>query len=110
MKIDFDISPFQEKITGMIDKLETARMKEMPTEFINWQSEDLNRRQPRIDQQTEKSVMTYIRERTGSYTLRKVEGKTRKVKQRSRPILRPLLFERLCIRMSDMLERVASWR
>jgi hypothetical protein len=110
MNIDFDITPFQEKVTGMIRKLEETRQREMPTEFMNWQSEDLNRRQPRIDQQTEKAVMTYIRERTGSYKLQKVEGKKRKVKQRSRPILRPMLFERLCIRMSDMLESKLTWR
>jgi hypothetical protein len=110
MKIDFDITPFQEAVTGMIRKLEDARKQEMPSEFLNWQSEDLNRRQPRIDQQTDKTVTTYIRERRGSYKLQKVEGKKRRVTQRSRPILRPILFERLCIRMSDMLENKLTWR
>jgi len=110
MNIQFDVTPFQDKVRDMIRKLEETRRQEMPAEFLNWQAEDLNRRQPRIDQQTDKAVMTYIRERTASYKLQKVEGKKKRVRQRNRPILRPLLFNELCYRMSRMLGEKLTWR
>jgi hypothetical protein len=109
MIIEYDLGPIQDRLTKMLEKIERTKSDYMPQEFLNWQAEDLNRGQPRLDQKTPISVMTYIRERAASYQLRRVAGKKRRIRMRARPILRPILFEKLCHRMSRMLENYVSW-
>jgi hypothetical protein len=110
MRIEYDIKPIQDRLDDMLKKIEDVKASHMPQEFLNWQGEDLNRRVPRIDQQTAITVMTYIRERAASTRLVQVAGRKRRVRMRIRPILRPILFQELCYRMSRMLGSKLTWR
>jgi hypothetical protein len=109
IEYDIDVKPVQDKLSKILEKIEAVKTREMPVEFLDWQAEDLNRRLPRIDERTPTTVMTKIHEKTGSYRLVRVAGRRRRVRTRSRPILRPVLFQELCQRMRRMLGTI-SWR
>lgn len=105
------LQSLQDNITGLDSKLGDT--------FMDWQRDDMNRKFPRMDGGL-RSVSTFIYPRS-RLQRRKGSGKSngKQVRKRSRvvagrpgstrPILRPILFDKLKARMNDMLKEAAQW-
>ena len=89
----------------------------LPDVFLDWQREDMNRKFPKIDEQSFLSATTLVyprsrrtrtsRPRTGGGTQRK---RPRRVTGVKRPILRPVLVQQLFSRMTAMCREAIEWR
>jgi len=95
----------------------------MAEEFVTWQRDDMRRSYPKVDVVDPMTVATsvYPRSRASAryYKQRERQAprKRRMViksagRQRAgsnRPILRPSLFEKLCTRMDELMQRLIRW-
>jgi len=92
--------------------------QKLPSVFLDWQTEDMNRQFPKIDEHKRLSVTTLVyprsrRKRTerprtsGSGSNRKAARRVSGVK---RPILRPVLVQQLFTRMTAMCREALEWR
>jgi hypothetical protein len=93
--------------------------QELPQVFLDWQREDMNRKYPKVDQQSFLSVTTLIYPRSRLKRARKESGgKSTRKRARiaagrpgaKRPILRPELVEQLFKRMVEMCKEAIQWR
>ena len=91
--------------------------QKLPSVFLDWQREDMNRQFPKIDEHKRLSVTTLVyprsrrkrteRPRTSGSGNRKAARPVRGVK---RPILRPVLVQQLFTRMTTMCREALEWR
>jgi hypothetical protein len=91
--------------------------QKLPQVFLDWQSEDMNRKFPKVDEQNGLSVTTYVypRSRKSRPYIPGQKGPKRKNAPRrvaggKRPILRPELVEQLFDRMKEMCREAIEWR
>jgi hypothetical protein len=108
-------------MADMMDTIEAFPVP-MAEEFVTWQRNDMRRRYPKIDLVDPMTVATsiYPRSRLSARFKRGVKPtRSRRIvikstgRQRGgsqRPILRPALFERLCVRMAELLGNRIKWR
>jgi hypothetical protein len=104
---------------GDMQKRVTDLEQELPRVFLEWQREDMNRKYPKVDQQSGLSVTTYVYPRSRLKRRRKSGGgkETRKRARiaagrpgAQRPILRPELVEQLFERMTEMCREAIEWQ
>lgn len=122
LEVTIDTAAAEKTVDTLVQNIEGLR-EAMPQELIDWQREDMNRKQPNLTVVDEYSVMTEIWPR-GRFSVQRAHP-TRRPGQRklaaptvvhkgvvvhsSRPILRPELFDRLVERMSALLKKVVPW-
>jgi hypothetical protein len=98
----------QKRVTGL--------EQELPDVFLDWQREDMNRKFPKIDEQSGLSVTTLVYPRSRKTRVSRSKGKSttrkpaRRVSGSTRPILRPELVEQLFERMVTMCREAIEWR
>ena len=102
---------------GDMQKRVTELNTKLPDVFMDWQTQDMNRKFPKIDEHAGLSVTTLVyprsrrvrteRPRAGNNTKRKPQRRVAGVK---RPILRPELVEQLFARMVVMCREAIEWR
>jgi hypothetical protein len=108
----------EDRITKMMNKLQVVPI---PAELTAWQREDMKRQRPSTETLNPTAARTVIYPRARKHLLIKraprrvkplLRGKTTRIKQpagHKRPILRPELFEILCVRMRELLHREVKW-
>jgi hypothetical protein len=115
LSISVDASAVEQQFSEMTNSLAEFE-HEMRQEFITWQSDDMNRKRPQASE-TPNGVETIVfprsnRPRLGYYRYRpgkKLLLKRPPIKGQRQPILRPILYERLCERMRELMSRELSW-
>jgi hypothetical protein len=115
ISITIDTSAVEKRLADMSEKLNTLT-QEIPTEFYNWQAEDMHRKQPRQKVwRRGKSVSTIIRPHSYAEMKRSQHAQARARRRRhshlqarwsTRPILRAELLTRLQERMQALLASV----
>jgi hypothetical protein len=94
---------------------------EMAEELTEWQTKDMRRRYPNTElngKTAETSIwptsrIAHLKSKTGMHKTRfksRTSGAIRKGSGSSRPILRPILFDKLVERMAKLMEEHLSWR
>jgi hypothetical protein len=115
----FEVKVESEKLLAQFDDM-PKRVSELETKlpdvFLDWQREDMNRKFPKVDEHSGLSVTTLVYPRSrikrpprqggGKKTERKPP---RRVIGISRPILRPVLVEKLFDRMKEMCREALEW-
>lgn len=92
--------------------------QKLPEVFLDWQREDMNRKFPKVDEQTGLSVTTLVYPRSRRKRASKPSGggkstarkQPRRVAGGKRPILRPILVEQLFDRMKEMCREAIEWQ
>jgi hypothetical protein len=89
--------------------------QKLPQVFLDWQTEDMHRQFPKVDEQSGLSVTTlvYPRSRKSRPYIPGRKGPRRNAPRRvaggKRPILRPELVEQLFDRMKEMCREAIEW-
>jgi len=117
----------QERVNNMMLAIRSFGHDNIPAELIDWQREDMHRHYPNVDTDQEYvSWFTLIWPRSRTYAKKTVgfvgKGNWRRHRKpmspvprlvsgrgAHRPILRPALFNRLVLRMRDLLGSQLSW-
>lgn len=116
--------PFEVKVESAALLTQFAEMQtriteldqRLPQVFLDWQTQDMNRKYPKIDEHKGLSVTTlvYPRSRRPRVGPRNTKGGTRKTARSvpgvKRPILRPELVDQLFTRMVTMCREAIEWR
>lgn len=120
--------PIERTLDAMTKSIAEFGSNDMPLELVTWQADDMHRRFPNMEKPDEKTASTEIwpRSRTYEQTHRATHPLPRRMQRPlspkprligatgkpvgHHPILRPELFEKLCKRMDDLLERRLKWR
>ena len=113
-------------IGGMRDRIDEfapiGGNSAMSLELFNWQAEDMRRQFPEVEEPDPWTAVAHIyprsrkeRVRQPAHTrARRMRRPLLRVRRQSpgakRPILRPILFERLCARMQTLMEEKLTWR
>src|SRR5262245_19275842 len=98
----------------------------MAEEFVKWQRQDMRRTYPNFDIVDPKTIATSIWPRSRAsaryYRRKQIAQQNKGPRQKrivikstgrtksKRPILRPILFDKLCERMAALMEKVITWR
>lgn len=118
----FEVKVESEKLLQQFDDMQkrvTGLEQELPQVFLEWQREDMNRKFPKINEQSGLSVTTYIYPRSRLKRIKKSSsGKETRKRARvaagragaKRPILRPELVEQLFERMTEMCKEAIEWQ
>ena len=112
-----NLSNQMEALLERIDGLDT----EIAAELHAWQVEDMNRKYPETKQTADGATTSvWPRSRSNTSRRRAIIAATRNLRKRgikaggavrsNRPILRPVLAERLRERMLELGKRVLTWR
>jgi hypothetical protein len=116
----FEVKVESEKLLQQFEDMQkrvTDLDQQLPNVFLDWQREDMNRKYPKVDEQSGLSVTTLVYPR--SRRKRVSNPNTGKPKERKaprrvigtkRPILRPELVEQLFDRMKEMCMEAIEWR
>ena len=122
---DFEFLVLSDKVIEKFDKmLERVERLDVEMRFtaMDWQRDDLNRDFPAVDVGNNTVSMTIpSRSRTWARRKKILARRARAQKQRrqrgrfikkggARPILRPLMFDKLCERMREMMKDKLQWR
>lgn len=115
-----------ELLGDMRDKVDAlmpiAGNGDISREFFNWQAEDMRRRYPEVEEPDPHQVVARIYPRSRKERVREASVSRGRRKRRplvrirrvrgssNRPILRPVLFEKLADRMARMMEERLTWR
>jgi hypothetical protein len=118
LTISLDVSGLINRLNSMEAKLNEFP-KHMADELTDWQTEDMKRRYPNTETE-ENAVSTNIwptsrvveRDQKKINAILKNKSRTRVVARAKgqRPILRPVLFEKLVQRMDDLMGKELTWR
>ena len=115
----FEVKVESEKLLQQFDDMQkrvAGLEQELPDVFLAWQREDMNRKFPKIDEQSGLSVTTLVYPRSRKKRISRSKGKSttrkpaRRVSGPTRPILRPELVEQLFERMVTMCREAIEWR
>jgi hypothetical protein len=121
MEVTVHSEKLMQQLDEALERLQAMKQEKLPDVFLDWQREDMNRKNPRIDEHVAHPLMntvtTYVyprsnrprqrRESRGRSTGRKRERRVLGVK---RPILRPFLVTMLFDRMVRTVKESFEWR
>jgi hypothetical protein len=117
MKFSLDTSKLEKRLTDMQEKLRELGQVQLGQELKDWQSEDMHRKRPRTRIWARgKRASTIIRPHSIAEMKHSRKAAARATRRKSgwgprqhtstRPILRPVLYERLETRMRELLEKI----
>ena len=115
----FEVKVNSEKLLKQFDDMQKRVAdldQKLPEVFLDWQREDMNRKFPKVDERGALSVTTlvYPRSRTKRVRLKGARNKGKPLRRVAvslhRPILRPVLVEKLFNRMIEMCKEAIAWR
>jgi hypothetical protein len=102
--IKLESDSLQHAFDRMTETIDEFGRKHMPEGLMEWQIKDMRRKYPNMDIVDDKTVVTRIWP-----TSRRNMAKPG-YRRSTRPILREVLFETLCQRMSNLMENEIQWR
>ena len=118
-EIFIDTDAAEKTITDMMNTLQVVPI---PAELTAWQREDMKRKVPNTEvlNATAARTMIYPRGRTNLAANKRAPRRTKPLLRgkatrisapagHHRPILRPELFDKLCQRMRELMDREVKW-
>jgi hypothetical protein len=99
--VELNVDRILDSMTNMISEIENTKTTYVPETFMEWQLEDMNRIKPNI---TKVDTVSY------STRLWRVAIRRRRIRRRAGPILRPSMYELLCVRMMTMMQAKLKWQ
>ncbi|HVG51164.1 MAG TPA: hypothetical protein VM867_05980 [Xanthobacteraceae bacterium] len=116
----FEVKVESENLLKQFDDMQkrvTELNQKLPEVFLDWQRDDMNRKFPKINEQGDKSVTTFIyprsrlpRTKGGNNTTRKRARVAAGRPGSTRPILREELVVKLFERMRQMCREAIEWQ
>jgi len=104
LTIKIESESLQQTFDRMTETIDEFGKKHVPAGLMEWQVKDMRRKYPNIEIVNDKTAVTRIWP-----TSRKNMARPG-YRRSTRPILREVLFETLCKRMSDLMESEIQWR
>ena len=100
--VEVNADQILDSMTNMIGEIENTKTTYVPETFMEWQLEDMNRIRPNITKVDTESYSTRL--------WRKVAVRRRRIRRRAGSILRPSIYELLCVKMITMMQAKLKWQ